>query len=180
MELAVRMDATLYFFTTVPAQPNKEKDFLRQVYHAMLAARGDYLQYFYTPTKGIAIAKTKRHIEKGDLSWSLMKFVTKTKFDIVVVDPVASGIKPSTIYDVVENSDGVIVLPEQKEIPDDAFYRDNGEVEKNRTKDFFEVLQQSDLYKLQNNFFRTLGQDKKLFNHLRSLFIKKPQPMIRP
>ena len=139
MELAVRMDATVYFFTTVPAHPHKEKDFLRQVYHAMLAARGDYLQYFHTPTKGIAIAKTERHIEKGDLSWSLMKFVKKTKFDIVVVDPVASGITPSTIYDVVENSDGVIVLPKQKEIPDNPFCRDGMEIEKNRTKDFFDV-----------------------------------------
>ena len=78
MELAVRMNATLYFFTTVPDHQQDDKYILRHVYHSLLVARGNYLQYYAAPTKGTAIAKTERLIEKGDLTWSLIKFVKKS------------------------------------------------------------------------------------------------------
>ncbi len=173
MELAVRMNATLYFFTTVPDHQQDDKYILRHVYHSLLVARGNYLQYYAAPTKGTAIAKTERLIEKGDLTWSLIKFVKKTNFDIVVVDPNASGLTAATIHDVVENSKGVIVLPDQKEIPDDLANRTAKEIGKNPSDHFFEVLRQSDCYQLHSNFFRILGQDKRLFNYLRCFFRKK-------
>ena len=172
MELALRMNATLYFFTAVPEDHPDDKHFLKNIYFSLLAARGNYLQHSFTPRKITAIAKTERLIEKGDLTWSLIKFVKKTKFDIVVVDPGASGLTPSTIHDVVENSNGVIVLPDQSEISYSPAYRSGNETGENATDDFFNVLQQSDCYQLHSNFFRILGEDKRLFNYLRGFFRK--------
>jgi hypothetical protein len=172
MELATRMNATLYFFTSIPDQQTEEKYLLKHIYHALLSARGNYLRYFQSPAKSTAIARTERCIEKGEFNNSLIQFVMKTRFDIVVVDPNASGITLSTIKGVVENSSGVIVLPDQEGLSSRVHAGPIGEIRKNVTENFFETLRQSDLYKLRTNFFLTLGQDKRLFNYLRCFFGK--------
>ena len=87
MELASRMNATPLFFTVVPSH-QEDQTLEGNVYHSLLEARGNYLQYFRFSNRKRSkpIPKTERLIEKGDFTWSLIKFVKKTKFDIIVVD----------------------------------------------------------------------------------------------
>lgn len=175
MELASRMNATPFFFTVVPTHQH-DQNRLSNVYHSLLEARGNYLQYFRFSKKGRSIPKTERLIEKGDFTWSLIKFVKKTKFDIIVVDLQASELSPTTLQDVVENANGVIVLPDQKESIDHRMAGHSKAIEKKITQDFYDTLGQSDLYKVPGNFFRTLGRDRRLFNYLRGLFRKNQNP----
>ena len=173
MELASRMNATPLFFTVVPAHqddPNREGN----VYHSLLEARGNYLQYFRFSNRKRSkpIPKTERLIEKGDFTWSLIKFVKKTKFDIIVVDLQASELSPTTLQDVVEHANGVIVLPDEKESLDRSLAGPSKAIEKKIKQDFYDILEQSDLYKVPGYFFRTLGRDRRLFNYLRGFFTK--------
>lgn len=171
MELAVRMNAKLFFFTAVPPDSKAEKGIMRNVYHSLLEARGNYLQYFNTSKNGTTLAKTERCIEKGDFTWSLLKFVKKTRFDVIVVDPRASHLTPDTLHDVVEFSNGVIVLPNEPEnSPDRTPEVPPSEIEKKITEDFYNTLRQAETYKLPGNFFRALGRDQSLFNYLRRFF----------
>jgi hypothetical protein len=175
MELASRMNATPYLFTVIPAQehdPNSQGN----VYHSLLEARGNYLQYFRISKKGRSIPKTERLIEKGDFTWSLIKFVKKTKFDIIVVDLQASELSPTTLQDVVENANGVIVLPEEKQRLDRQLAGPSKTIEKKIRQDFYDILEQSDLYKVPSNFFRILGRDRGLYNYLRGFFTKDRNP----
>jgi hypothetical protein len=176
MELASRMNATPFFFTVVPAHHHHDKNRLSNVYHSLLEARGNYLQYFHLSNKGRSIPKTERLIEKGDFTWSLIKFVKKTKFDIIVVDLQASELSPTTLQDVVENANSVIVLPDQKQSLDHPLAGPGRAIEKKITQDFYDTLGQSDLYKVPGNFFRTLGRDRRLFNYLRGFFRKNQNP----
>jgi hypothetical protein len=176
MELASRMNATPFFFTVLPARYPNDQNRISKVYHSLLEARGNYLQYFHDAKNVRAIPKTERLIEKGDFTWSLIKFVKKTKFDIIVVDLQASELSPTTLQDVVENANGVIVLPDQKESPDHSADGTAKGVEKKITQDFYDILGQSNLYKVPSYFFQALGRDKKVFNYLRSLFRKNQNP----
>jgi len=172
MELASRMNATPFFFTVVPAHQHDQNP-QGNVYHSLLEARGNYLQYFrFSNKKARSVPKTERLIEKGDFTWSLIKFVKKTKFDIIVVDLQASELSPTTLQDVVEHANGVIVLPDDKESVDHPLTGPSKAIEKRIRQDFYEILEQSDLYKVHGNFFRTLGRDKRLFNYLRGFFSK--------
>jgi hypothetical protein len=175
MELASRMNATPFFFTVVPSHQH-DQNRLNNVYHSLLEARGNYLQYFRISKRGKSVPKTERLIEKGDFTWSLIKFVKKTKFDIIVVDLQASELSPTTLQDVVENANSVIVLPDQKESRDDALTGPNKAIEKKIRQDFYAILEQSNLYKVPSHFFHTLGQDKRLFNFLSGLFRKNQNP----
>ncbi len=177
MELAARLKATLFFFTTVPAGSSNPEELQGHVHQALLKAHGNYLQYYYTPRNGTVIAQTKRFIEKGDFACSLLNFIKESKFNIIVVDPQASGLSYLTINDVVANSTGVIVLPDQGgSVSLQPRPRHLNKTETKITEDFYDVLSQSDLYKLPGNFFKTLGQDKRLFNYLRGFFGKNPSP----
>ena len=176
MELASRMNATPLFFTVVPAH-QEDPNLQGNVYHSLLEARGNYLQYFrFSNKKSRSIPKTERLIEKGDFTWSLIKFVKKTKFDIIVVDLQASELSPTTLQDVVEHANGVIVLPDEKESLDHPLTGPSKAIEKKIKQDFYDILEQSDLYKVPANFFRTLGRDRRLFNYLRGFFTKNRKP----
>jgi hypothetical protein len=172
MELAGRMNASLLFFTTVPSDNKNNAESVQRVYHSLLEAQGSYLQQAHNR---LSPAKTERHIEEGEFTWSLSRFVKSNRFDIVVIDPTASSLAKDTLDYVVENSDGVIVLPEHQ--TDETFNRSDSPnaSEKKLTEDFYNVLHQADLYKLHDNFFSTLGQDKTLFNYLRGFFKKKQE-----
>lgn len=176
MELASRMNATPFFFTVVPAHQH-DQNRLSNVYHSLLEARGNYLKYFLFSKKGRSIPKTERLIEKGDFTWSLIKFIKKTKFDIIVVDLQASELSPTTLQDVVENANGVIVLPDQKQGLDHSLSGPDKTIEKKITQDFYDILGQSNLYKVPSNFFHALGRDKWLFNYLRGLFRTNQDPL---
>jgi hypothetical protein len=169
MELASRMNAVLFFFTAVPETETNKSEFVENLSHSLLKAQGNYLQH---TTQLGQHARTQRHIEEGDFTFSLSKFIKKNRFDIVVIDPQASELPKTTLEYVVANSDGVIVLPDQ---PQD-FYRDvsaaNKASEKKSTEAFYDVLHHSEIYKLHENFFRTLGRDKGVFNYLRAFFFK--------
>ncbi len=172
MELASRMNATPTFFTVVPVSSTNDNNPLRKVYHSLLEARGNYMQYFGLTKSRKSIPKAERLIEKGDFTWSLLQFVKKTKFDIIVVDMQASDLSPTTLNDVVENANGVIVLPENKESLDKALQGPDKSIEKRITKDFYDILGQSNLYKVPGNFFSALSGDKLLFNYLGNAFRK--------
>lgn len=163
MELAARMNAKLFFFTAVPSEKNEAG--LRHVYHSLLAARGSYLQHA-NPLERKPTVKTERCIERGDFTWSLLKFVRRKKFDVIVVDPKASVLSPDTLQDVVAHSNGVIVLPEQTTGLDEPAHE--------ATEQFYDILRNSETYKLPGNFFSTLGKDKSLFNYLRKIFSGGP------
>lgn len=135
------------------------------------------MQYFRFSKKGRSIPKTERLIEKGDFTWSLIKFVRKTKFDIIVVDLQASELSPTTLHDVVENANGVIVLPDQKQCLDSSLAGLGNTIEKKITQDFYDTLGRSNLYKVPSNFFHALGRDKWLFNYLRGLFRTNQDPL---
>jgi len=175
MELASRLNATPFFFTVIPFHQHDQNP-LSNVYHSLLEARGNYLQYFRLSKTGKSIPKTERLIEKGDFTWSLIRFVKKTKFDIIVVDLQASELSPTTLQDVVENANGVIVLPDQKEARVNSLAGPSKAIEKKIKQDFYDILEHSDLYKVPGNFFRTLGGDRRLFNYLRGFFTKNRKP----
>src|SRR4029077_10830312 len=105
---------------------------------------------------------------------SLLKFLKTSEFDIMVIDPQASGLSSPAIDDVVAGSKAVIVLPDQAALS--PLERRLKETETKVTEDFYDILSHSDLYKLPGNFFKTLGQDKRLFNYLRGFFGKNPNP----
>jgi len=170
MQLAARMNAPLFFFTTVPANEKNKDQFLHHVHCSLLEAQGSYLQY---TSQRRAPARTEPHIEQGDFTGSLSQFLKRIRFDIVVIDPQTSGLPKTSLKYVVENSNGVIVLPDQPENSYHSFSTSTKESEKKITESFYSVLHHSDLYKLQDNFFHTLGKDKGVFNYLRSLFEKK-------
>ncbi len=170
MELAARMNAALFFFTTVPETEKNKAQFVDNLSHTLLEAQGNYLQH---SSIDLSPAKTERHIGEGEFSFSLSKFVKKNRFDIIVIDPVASSLPQNTLNYVVENSDGVIVLPEHTHHPYPTPASLSHDEEKKVTEDFYDVLHKADLYKLPDNFFATLGQDKRLFNYLRSFFKRK-------
>ncbi len=176
MELATRTNATPFFFTVVPAQNRHDNEPSSHVYHSLLEARGNYLKYFRFSKRSRSIPKTERLIEKGDFTWSLIKFVKKTKFDIIVVDLQASELSPTTLQDVVENANGVIVLPDQKDSLDDSLTGPGQAIDNKIRQDFYDILGQSNLYKVPSNFFHALGHDKKLFNYLRNLFGNSQNP----
>ena len=167
MELASRMNAALFFFTTVPDSEQNKAAFVDHLSHSLLEAQGNYLQH---ASMEISPAKTERHIGEGDFTFSLSKFVRKNRFDIVVIDPVSSHLTAHTLDYVVENSNGVIVLPEHNNasIPQLPLRDHQGNPD-----DFYDVLHKADLYKLPENFFTTLGKDRRLFNYLRTFFRKK-------
>ncbi len=175
MELASRLNATPLFFTVIPSH-QRDQNPVSNVYHSLLEARGNYLQYFRLSKTGKSIPKTERLIEKGDFTWSLIRFVKKTKFDIIVVDLQASELSPTTLQDVVENANGVIVLPDQKEARVNSLAGPSKAIEKRIKQDFYDILAQSNLYKVPSNFFHTLGRDKSLFNYLHGLFRKSQNP----
>jgi hypothetical protein len=170
LELASRMNAVLFFFTAVPeTEPNKP-EFLEKLSHSLLKAQGNYLQYTAQLNQH---ARTERHIDEGDFTFTLSRFIKRNRFDIVVIDPQASELPKTSLEYVVANSDGVIVLPAQ---PEDFYHevsQTNKESEEKLTEAFYNVLHHSDLYKLHENFFRTLGKDSGVFNYLRSFFKKK-------
>jgi Universal stress protein family len=166
MQLAARMNAALFFFTSVPDNEKNKAAFVHQLSHTLLEAQGNYLQY---ASLQISPTKTERHIGEGDFPFSLLKFMKKNRFDIVVIDPDSSNIARTTLDYVVENSDGVIVLPTQPENSPAILRHAENEI----TEDFYDILHRSDLYKLPDNFFTTLGQDKGLFNYLRGFFKRK-------
>src|SRR5258706_2550505 len=176
MELATRTNATPFFFTVVPAQNRHDNEPSSHVYHSLLEARGNYLKYFRFSKRSRSIPKTERLIEKGDFTWSLIKFVKKTKFDIIVVDLQASELSPTTLQDVVENANGVIVLPEEQQRLDRPLAGPSKTIEKKIRQDFYDILEQSDLYKVPSNFFRILGRDRRLYNYLRGFFTKDRNP----
>src|SRR5260221_14395805 len=169
-------NATPFFFTVVPAENRHDNEPSSHVYHSLLEARGNYLKYFRFSKRSRSIPKTERLIEKGDFTWSLIKFVKKTKFDIIVVDLQASELSPTTLQDVVENANGVIVLPDQKEARVNSLAGPSKAIEKRIKQDFYDILAQSNLYKVPSNFFHTLGRDKSLFNYLHGLFRKSQNP----
>jgi hypothetical protein len=175
MELASRIRGTLFFFTAIPEEVTDKVK--QDVYLSLMRAQSDYLLYADTSKKGHEPVKTERLIEQGDYYASLISVLKKSRFDIAIIDPRAVALPTSAIEGMVEYSEGVIILPDQKgytqpnEKPAD-------EMEKKVTEDFYETLRRSDLYKLPSNFFRTLGQDKGLFNYLRGLFRKNPSQLL--
>jgi hypothetical protein len=172
MELAVRMDAKLFFFTSVP-NGKTDQGLVQNIYHSLLAARGKYLQHFNPSAKNAGAVKTERCIGEGEFTGALRSFVKKTTFDVVVVDPQASELSADTLDDVVRHSKGVIVLPSQKIGLDQPPVSADTETEKDITENFYDILRKSDTYKLPDNFFTTLGKDKNLSNYLRKLFGKR-------
>jgi hypothetical protein len=170
MELAARMNGALSLFTTVPTDEENNVAFRQHVYNSLLAAQGNYSQYV---SRNLSPSPTEPHIGQGDFTGSLSQFLKTNRFDIVVIDPQASGLPKTALEEVVENSNGVIVLPHHQRKPDSRGPLSRQENEKKIAEAFYDVLHQSELYKIHDNFFRTLGRDQPLFNYLRSFFKRR-------
>lgn len=154
-ELASKMSTELLLFT---ASPHKDEQSLEVIHHSLLEAQGHYLQS--ARYKNIRPARTERWIETGDLRNTLTAFLRQHTSYITILDRSLPSLDQPLLAEVIQFSGGVIVLPTagEKEDQQGAFY---------------EKLQRAELYKLPQNFFDSLGNDRSLFNYLSNFFKKK-------
>jgi len=157
-ELASKMNTDLLLFTT---SHNRDEQSLEIIHHSLLEAQGHYLQSGHH--KDSKPAHTERWIETGDLKKSLLEFLKKNTSYITILDPSLPSFDQLLLAEVIRFSGGVIVLPVTGEHYD----------ERNQDGAFYEKLQKAELYKLPQNFFDTLGNDRSLFNYLSRFFRKK-------
>ena len=158
VELAAKMEAELWLFT---ASKDKNEETVQHIFHSLLEAQGRYLQLSHN--KNASKIKTERWIETGNLKNALLSFLKSNPVDITVLDASLSMDKQSE-SEVIDYSRGAIVLAAKNE------KRSSSE------NQFYEKLQEAELYKLPENFYNTLGSDSSLFNYLRKVFKRKQSP----
>jgi len=158
-ELASKMGSDLVLFTTAPS---KDELSLQTIYHSLLGARGHYLQSVYH--KNSKPARTEPLIEKGDFKKKLLEFLKKNTSYITILDPSLPFFDQPILSEVIRFSNGVIVLPNSLE---------QQSLENNPEGAFYDKLHEAELYKLPENFFDTLGDDRSLFNYLSRFFKTK-------
>ncbi len=160
-ELAWRMNARLQLITTTSLTSNLSST-RDSIYESLLQAQGYYLEHYRHGTQPNEI-KSEPVIADGDLGQALMKHLKKNPVDVVVLDPSFLARNYKKLGDIVDAAGGVIALPRN-----DTFSQDQ-----TKSDHFYEILRRAELYKLPENFFSTLGNDRTVFNYLRKFFQRK-------
>jgi len=158
IELASKMEAELWLFTS---SEDKGDETRKQIFHSLLKAQGHYLQSTAHKHKGLTI-KTEHWIETGNLKNTLISFLKSNPVDITVLDA-SLPLDKTAESEVIDYSKGAIVLTAKNE--------KHGSSE----NQFYEKLQDAELYKLPENFYDTLSNDYSLFNYLRKVFKRKTE-----
>jgi hypothetical protein len=152
IELALKMEAELWLFTTSESRDDESKQL---IFQSLLEAQGHYLKSATGKNSEVKI-KTERWIETGNLTDSLLSFLKKNPIDITILDSSLPMDSQSEFPEVINSSKGAIVLHSKNE--------------KAQENIFYERLRHAELYKLPENFFDTLSNDHSLFNYLRKVF----------
>jgi len=164
VELALRMKAKLQLFTstTIPSGATIPAD---SIYHSLLEAHGYYLEHYKNPDIKLSDISRKPNITNGLLKDELISYLRKNRVDIVIIDPLFLSAQIKEIPEIEKQAKGLIFLPERK-----SFENISAQP---LTDHFYDVLQRSELYKLPENFFVTMGNDLTVFNYLRKFFQKR-------
>ncbi|HWA35158.1 MAG TPA: hypothetical protein VG737_13550 [Cyclobacteriaceae bacterium] len=160
-ELAWRMNARLQLITTTSLSENLSST-RDAIYDSLLQAQGYYLQHYHSGSNSGEI-KSEPYIAEGDLGSALMTHLKNNPVDVVVLDASFLSRNYKKLGDIVESSGGVIALPRHPVTTN----------EKSKSDQFYDTLRRSELYKLPENFFSTLGSDRTVFNYLRKFFQRK-------
>jgi hypothetical protein len=165
VELALRMKAKLQLFTTT-IRPYGEPIADDTIYHSLLEAHGYYLEHYqHAGIKSNEVVR-EPNIVNGDLKNELLIHLKKNPIDIVIIDSEFLSRNFKTIGDIERESRGMIILP-------DGQSPSENKAPQPMADHFYETLRKSELYKLPENFFSTLGNDLSVFNYLRKFFQKK-------
>ena len=162
VELAFRMKAKLQLFTTTAIAPGITAPF-DSIYHSLLQAHGYYLEHYNHSESKPSEVSREPSITNGELKDDLILHLKTNPVDIVIIDPPFLSTQFRGLSEIGKQAKGMILLPENLDVSQSLTYNDH----------FYDVLRHSELHKLPENFFVTLGNDKSVFNYLRKLFQKK-------
>lgn len=164
IELALHMQARLQLFTAIsfgpPVNPSRDS-----IFHSLLEAKGYYLQHYQTTGTKENEVRAEPLIAEGELKEALLAHLKKQSVDIVILDTAFSSVSKG-IQEIVKESESAIILSENKFTPERYPHQALGDR-------FYDRFREAQLYKLPENFFTTLGNDRSVFNYLRKFFQKK-------
>ncbi|CAN5459973.1 hypothetical protein BH09BAC3_BH09BAC3_15580 [soil metagenome] len=161
-ELAFRMKAKLQLFTSTAVSPGVivPPD---SIYRSILEAHGYYLEHYKHPESQLRDVSREPSITHGELKDDLLFHLKSYPVDIVIIDTPFLSTQFKGLQAIERQAKGMILLPDASGVISTLSHNDH----------FYDVLRRSELYKLPENFFVTLGNDKSIFNYLRGLFQKK-------
>ncbi len=164
VELAMRMKAKLQLFTTTTLSSG-ETIAQDSIYHSLLEAHGYYLEHYQHPGGTSSEVTREANIVRGELRDELILHLKKNPIDIVVIDPIFLNSQFKALREIEKESHGMIILPKEQQPGENKDSQPMADY-------FYDTLRKSELYKLPENFFSTLGTDLSVFNYLRNFFQK--------
>ncbi len=164
LELALRMKARLQLFTTTSVPGETISPDL--IYDSLLEAQGYYLEHYQHPGLKSGDIVTEPTIINGDLTEELVNHLKTNDIDIVVINHHFLSTHFKGLREIEKESKAMIILPERQNPSENK-------APQPMIDHFYDILRRSELYKLPENFFATLGNDISVFNYLRKFFQKK-------
>lgn len=162
-ELARRLRARLALFTTFTPPQASSSEPVADIYHALAEAQGYYVKNFQLLPLRLQPVRSERIFLTGEFDPSFTSFLDQRIPDMVVLQ---SDMFPNEFMKrIIDTGCGVIIVSplEQMKAPSSK---------KDRAQLFIDILQQAAFYNVPASFFRTISEDKGLFNYLSSFFRK--------
>lgn len=159
LQLATKLKGQLSLFTALPEKPEANAS---SIYNDLIEARDSYIR-----AVGIFPGTKKPHpvvrnFVKGDFLATFLHFVEEYRYDVLVLP---SSLLPGRILNNFVNSHKHVIAlaPTRGHSPDpDISSTDN--------HFFVETLHRSACYNLPTSFYRSVSEDKSLFNPIGALF----------
>ncbi|HTE29750.1 MAG TPA: hypothetical protein VK666_05205 [Chryseolinea sp.] len=160
-ELATRLKGQLSLFTSIP---ENTLTYLSPLYQDLIEAKEFHIRTSALPYQAKHRHPVSRHFVMGDFETTFLHFVEECKADIIVLPDLILSKRLMNM--LIISSKQLIALPRFES--DDKAPRDDRSGE----AFFLETLHHAACYNLPSSFFRTVSEDKGLFNYIAALFSK--------
>lgn len=161
LQLATKLKGQLSLFTTLPENPEA---YASSIYKDLIEARDSYIR-----AVGIFPGTKKPHpvvrnFVKGDFLTTFLHFIEGYQYDVLVLP---SSLLPGKIVNTFINSHKHIIA-----LAPSSGRSSDQDISSTDNHFFVETLHRSACYNLPASFYRTVSEDKSLFNPIGALFRK--------